>query len=309
MEKRFIFIFIGFFTITLLKGQVNQSKQGNNFPWIPFTWHGEFINNKRYDKLAIVLPFGASNGIREIKTIQLDTGCDNTFFDDVEYLNSNKLKKDELKNILLAKIDSSSIQSYFCIMDNKLKKQFHCDSLTTRKVNHRSIGTIGSDIFQNKILLIDYPNTRFCILDSIDDEYKKNFILTNMEIKYKLPLIPIIIKQETKWVIFDTGSSNFEIITSKTEWYNIINKSLPVDTCGPFNSWGTPTYLYGSSIINDCEIEGYKFQESKIWYSDYSRGENLLKALGVFGITGNALYLNNVVMLDYKNRYFGIMKN
>jgi len=306
MYKKIIILIIGFTVILSLNGQASKSIRDKNYPWFPFTWSGDFINGKWYDKLAIVLPYGPSGGFREINTIQLDTGCDGTFFVDKEYLDGNKLQKEDLKKILLVKIDASSIQSFFSEMNKTLLKQFSCDSLTARKVVQKQIGVIGSDLFENKILLIDYPNSRLCILDSIDSNYRQNFISVDMEINHKLPVISLKIGKKKHQLIFDTGSSNLDIHTSKIEWDSIVTISLPIDTFGPGNSWGTPIWSFGLPTKDVCEIAGNKFPKCKIWYSNNKRIEDLYKSLNVFGLTGNSLYLDRVIMIDYKNKSFGI---
>jgi hypothetical protein len=306
MYKKIIATTIGLIVMLSLNGQPSKAIRDNHYPWFPFTWQGDFINGKWHGKTSIVLPFGASGGISKIHTIQLDTGCNGTFFTDEGYLKDNNLQKEDLKKILLAKINTTSIQSFFSEMDKTLRKQFSCDSLTTRKVVHHQIGVIGSDLFENKILLIDYPNSKLCILDSIDSNYRQKFTAVDMEIKYNLPLIPLKVGKRKHQLLFDTGSSDFDIHTSKKEWDSIVPIALPIDTMGPLNSWGTPIWFFGLQSKDACEIAGNKFPKCEIWYSDNKRLEDVYKTLNVFGLTGNSLYLDRVLMIDYKNKYFGI---
>jgi hypothetical protein len=282
--------------------------QKRELPWFPFTWNGNFINGKWIDKLAIVLPFGASGGWREINVIQLDTGCDVTFFDNENYTDEHKISKEELKKMLLAKIDSFTIQSFFIDMDKKLCRQFSCDSITARNVDHRSVGVIGSDLFENKILIIDYPNTKMCIVDSIESEFLNQFYTIDLKILSKWPVIPFTIDGVEKWLMFDTGSSKFDIYSSKTNWDKFVDKTMPVDTFGPANSWGTPLTFYGLPIKVTCKIGKQDYSRCKFWYSDNDRPQKVCETVNLFGITGNSLFWDKTIIIDYKNKLFGMKK-
>lgn len=277
-------------------------------PWFPFTWNGIGMNNKYYGKAAMILPFGPSGGNREIYSIQLDTGCDGTFYTDQAYMDANHLKSEYLNNFMRNQMFASTIHTFFTDMDKKLRKQFNCDSLVSRRVNHKQIGVIGSDILKNKILIIDFPNTRMCIVDSVDSLYRKTFDMVEMKIIRSWPVIPVQINGDKKWMIFDTGSSNNDLLTTKSNWDLLGDKTMHVDTMGPANSWGTPISLYGLPLKNGCKIGNTNFKKCRIWYTNSDRIEKLIKGDNLFGITGNAMYLNKTVMLDYKNKRFGVIK-
>jgi hypothetical protein len=277
-------------------------------PWFSYTWTGSSMNNKYYGKNAMVLPLGASGGNREIYSIQIDTGCEGTFYTDQKYMDTNHLKSEYLNNFMRNQMFASTIHTFFTDMDKKLRKQFSCDSLVSRRVNHYQVGVMGSDILKNKILIIDFPNTRMCIVDSVASSYRKQFDMVEMKIFHSCPVIPVQINGDEKWMIFDTGSSNNDLITTKLNWELLGDKTMHVDTMGPSNSWGTPIYLYGHGLKNGCKIGTTSFNKCRIWYTNNDRIEKLIKENSLFGITGNAMYLNKTVMLDYKNKRFGITK-
>ena len=295
--------------ILCLLFQLSCFAQVQQLPWFPFNWSGNFLKNKYLAKGAMVLPLGATGGDREIFNIQIDTGCEGTFYYDQSYMDANHLKGNYLANFLRNKMIDSSIHTFFTDMDKTLKKQFTCDSLTIRKVNHKQIGVIGSDIFSNKILIIDYPNTRMCIVDSVNAVFQKQFDIIDMKVIHTWPVIPVQINGDKKWVIFDTGSSLMELTTTKANWDLLVDHQMPVDTLGPLNSWGTPVSMYSSRLKYGCKIGNTDYSQCRIWYSDNDRIENtILKPNNLFGVMGNALYWNTTVMIDYKNKRFGIKK-
>jgi hypothetical protein len=285
-----------------------SSTMAQQLPWFPFTWTGSSMNNKYYGKNAMVLPLGASGGNREIYSIQIDTGCEGTFYTDQKYMDTNHLKSEYLNNFMRNQMFASTIHTFFIDIDKKLRKQFICDSLVSRRVNHYQVGVMGSDVLKNKILIIDFPNTRMCIVDSVDSPYRMKFDMVEMKIIHSWPVIPVQINGDKKWMMFDTGSSNYELITTKSNWDLLVDKKMVVNTVGPANSWGTPVYMYGRPLKNGCKIGTTSFNKCQIWYTNPDRIEKLIKENNLFGITGNAMYLNKTVMLDYKNKRFGITK-
>jgi hypothetical protein len=76
------------------------------------------------------------------------------------------LKNVDLKlgNVVFQKIQVGLFKKY----GNSLTS----DSIKTPTVKH--IGTIAPDLFKNKILIIDYPHKKLCIVDKLPSKYLKS---------------------------------------------------------------------------------------------------------------------------------------
>jgi len=199
---------------------------GQKLQWIPFNWVGDSVSGKYFDKLAITIPVTLDNLPNKFR-MQLDLGATVT----VIYENSFKHYLDtysELKN----KIDTTlkfrmQSQTNYKFKNLGLKlgnvsfgnrnighfKNFG-DSISIDSINTKSekdIGTIAPDLFENKILIIDYPNKRICVTTELPEQFSKAQF-RDYKIKGGRIKIPITINGKDEDVMFDTGSSLFALI-------------------------------------------------------------------------------------------------
>jgi hypothetical protein len=87
------------------------------------------------------------------------------------------------------------------------------DSLSINASNDTlPIGTLGADGFQNKVLIIDYPNEKFAVCDSVPEAYQTEFINMEFGVNRKI-VIPMVLRGKSYRVTFDNGSSMFPLVT------------------------------------------------------------------------------------------------
>lgn len=161
-----------------------------------------------------------------------------------------------------------------------------------------SIGTIGIDIFKNKVLIIDYPNQQLCILEDVPKDFSAKMIDIELD-KNNRPLLPLKINNKTFKILFDTGASVFPLLVPE-ENINIFS-SNPIQDSLKVRSWGNFHYVKGRKISEKFILAGIEFK-NKMIYS--STGKGIDKNSD--GVTGNILFLDKIVILDLKNKKFGI---
>lgn len=165
------------------------------------------------------------------------------------------------------------------------------------------IGSIGVDLFQNKVLIIDYPHQLFCIVDSVPLSYKINMI----PIKFSnagMVLLPLKLNGKIYDCIFDNGSSIFPLIGSATRM-DEYSKATDDDTI-PASSWGTIHPMTGRKIAGLVEIGGQKFEGIEI-YADHRKSVQEAAATDPpYLVTGNALFWNKTIIIDFKRKSFGV---
>ena len=305
-------IFIILFTLCTF------SSFGQKLNWIPFNWEGDSVSGKYFDKLAMTIPITIENLPHKFN-MQLDLGAINTHF----YGNSIKPYVDNYK-ILSSKFDSSlsfriQSQTNYMFRDVLFKlgsvsfgarnignfKNFgdaiSKDSIITNSVKH--IGTIAPDLFLDKVLIIDYRNKRICVTDKVPKQYFKASFQ-----KYKIKdgriKIPMTINGKEEDLMFDTGSSIFSLITTKQNALkiseNIISDSLKI------SSWGEYYMVYGQKITANVKFGNTVLKPTLVYYDEQKGSDKFYKEENIWGITGNLYFLDKVVIIDYKNKLFGI---
>ncbi len=287
--------------------------------WIPFNWEGAEIEGKYFDKLFITIPVSLDN-LPNAFNMQFDLGAINTMI----YGNSFKhyLTKYPTFN---AKYDTSLIfraqsQTNYMFKDVALKlgkvsfgkrniglfkgfgDDISKDSINTKSSKH--IGTIAPDLFENKVLIIDYPNKRIAVSEKIPSQFAKasfqSFKINDGRIK-----IPLNINGKIENLMFDTGSSLFALITTKQNALNISNK-LTTDSL-KISSWGDYYMVYGKMVDKEIKFGTKTLKHQLVYFDEKNKSDNFYKDENIWGITGNAYFLKNVVILDYKNKRFGVL--
>ena len=125
------------------------------------------------------------------------------------------------------------------------------DSLCTSTIKH--IGTIAADLFEGKILIIDYKNQRLCGIESLPSDWEQRVEFVDIEYvkESNLVFLPLQIGDITYRVMFDTGSSIFPLLSSLSKIARISNPDRCVDSLTVL-SWGKPVDVYG--YIPDVKI-------------------------------------------------------
>jgi hypothetical protein len=194
-------------------------------------------------------------------------------------------------------------------------KNYFNDTIDWKNENEKIIiGTIGSDIIENKILMIDYPNTKLTLSEKLNDSISKKAKFTKFIFPNRKIFIPTEIEGLKSDVLFDTGSSVCDLMTSE-ENYNLLAKIGAKPYRNDGYTWGEKSYSY---TINSDAI--YKFDTFSIPCKtvsypgiEESWKRTALKfgmyRLKILGITGNKMFLNKTVIVDTKNLKFGIIEN
>jgi len=291
---------------------IDSSADKSAISWTKFEWTSDTLNGRYFEKLSMNIPCKVE-WISNTCTFQFDLGSDltgvyeNTFssFYNLKPELKNKIKR--LKSNLQfwnGKMYFDNFKIHFgnYIATNKIGYVFKKQGEELKTINLKDtihLGTIGADLFQNKILIIDYPNQKFAICENIPDSYKENLIDIELD-KVGRIILPMKIHNKSYRIMFDNGSSIFPIITQAK---NIDNYStLPdIDTIR-ISSWGQIHGVTGKIINDTFELAGQKFSNIKV-YANHS-GLGIDK--NTDGTTGNALFWDRTIIIDFKTKKFGV---
>lgn len=287
--------------------------------WIPFKWTGDSISGKYFDKSSIVIPVKIEN-IPANFNMQFDLGAVRTviygnpiqpYLDVYPHL---KNKIDTSKKFLIQgannpmftnmelKMGPTSFKGiaigYFKNYGGKINQ----DSILSNTEKH--IGTIGPDLFQNKILIIDYLQKRIAICEELPKQYK-SATFQPFKSDDGRPKIPLLINGRTEYVMFDTGSSIFTLQTTKKDALQTASPKI-VDSLSVF-SWGKKLMFYGVKINKPIKFGGKILEGSVVYYDEQETFQDFYKFAKIWGLTGNIFFLKNTVIIDYKNKIFGVL--
>jgi hypothetical protein len=289
-----------------------------NVQWIPFNWTGETISGKYFEKSSMVIPVKIDH-IPARFNMQFDLGAVRTviYGNSIQpYLDAYselKNKIDTSKTFLIqgenhpmfSNIDLKAGSTIFSAADIGYYKNFgsKISEESMRSDTEKHIGTIGPDLFQNKILIIDYQNNRIGICEELPKEYK-SATFQSFKSNDGRPKIPLSIGGTTRYVMFDTGSSLFTLTATKKDALDIADPKI-VDSL-KVSSWGKMLTYYGVKTKKPIMFGNKILNGSTVYYDEQETFKGFYDFAEIWGLTGNTFFLKNTVIIDYKNKIFGV---
>ena len=295
-----------------------RSKNDKEISWIKFEWFGDSMGKKYYEKAGMHVP-AKINGLPYDVTFQFDLGDHHTeiyenSLNDIYAVNptiKNKVKRlrslfqfwNNNKSYKDINIEAGDyiFKSPNCYVRRNFGDRLNKELILLNRPLH--IGSIGVDLFQNKVLIIDYPAKRFCIADAVLDGYNVNMVPIKLN-PAGMVLLPMKLNGKTYDCQFDNGSSIFPLIASSTRITDF-SKEADNDTI-PTRSWGVIHNMTGRKIAGPVEIAGQKFNDVEI-YADHRKASQE-KALNdpSYLVAGNALFWDKTIIIDFKRKLFGV---
>lgn len=287
--------------------------------WIPFKWTGNTISGRYFDKYAIVIPVKIEN-IPAKFNMQFDLGAVTTLIygNSIQpYLDAYtdlKSKIDTSKKFLIQGANNPMFSNMSLHMGaasfegidvgyfKNFGRKISPDSILSATEKH--IGTIGPDLFQNKILIIDYLQKRIAVCEELPKQYKAA-TFKPFKSNDGRPRIPLVINNKTEDVMFDTGSSLFTLLTIKKDALQVASPEI-VDSL-MVTSWGKKITNYGVKANKPIKFGNKVLNGSVVYYDEQETFGEFYKLEKIWGLTGNTFFLNNTVIIDYKNKLFGVL--
>ncbi|MCI0751309.1 MAG: hypothetical protein L0Y35_05690, partial [Flammeovirgaceae bacterium] len=127
-------------------------------------------------------------------------------------------------------------------------------------------------------------------LRALNDTLRNKAQLTSFKWKERRILLPTTINGEKTSLYFDTGTSAFELLTSKSIFERLIRHGAPIENYR-VNSWGNTLQAFSALTDHRAEFVNVSIPLKKVTYIEgTSLVQNLLMRIsGMGGMTGNKL--------------------
>lgn len=282
--------------------------------WAEFTWAGDRMGSRYFEKTAMLIP-AKVDGLPYDFVFQFDLGATATL------LNGSTLagivakhpefnRTNTHRNHIFKFWESTTVfedlsltfggikaTTRFCyVMPNYGEKAPLNGLNADAPIN---LGSLGADLFQHTILVIDYPNRRFAVCDTLPAELHTTFTKMALDEGGRV-LLPLRLANKSYRVMFDTGASIFSLLTSADK-INTFSTAAPTDTV-PVRSWGITHNVVGRPVTEAFDLAGQRFSDVPV-YADFRPSE---KDADYDAITGNALFWNKTVIIDFEKKEFGV---
>jgi hypothetical protein len=315
--KKIILGFIVLFVLSSLGGYVyfdikfsppkNYLTVSKNNDTIPITW----IKNEISPIAAMVLPVKI-DGIATTFYMQFDTGSSSTIF----YKNAiESIHKKFPTKLSITDITPNSVKLHFSIgkiavTSNTFSIINHGDNINWNDPkSFKIIGTLGNDFLEKKIAILNFKEN-YCFFGTSFQNKKIKNSLISFDYKKRKILIPAKINDENYNLLYDSGTSAFELITSKKIWSELSKKNQEIKI-EKANSWGNVLKTYTTASDKNIKFENIIINLNEVTYIEGTTfvQNTLMKLSGMGGMIGNKIFKDKVLILDCKNQKMGIFEN
>lgn len=291
----------------------NNSKDKISLSWAKFEWTNDTLSGRYFERTAMFIPCKI-DGLTNNFTFQFDLGAnstgvyENTFS---SFYNQNPELEHRVKFPLNSRLqfwwswktlENMNLHFGDYTATNKTAYVYKNHGQKIENLNQNDtihLGTIGTDLFKDKVLIIDYPNKQFAICENIPNNYQSNLIDIEITPKGKI-VLPMTIQGKKYRIMFDNGSSLFPIITLAKN-ISTYSTTADIDTI-KISSWGKMHDVTGKIIKDTFELGGQKFSNVKVYANHTGLGIDE----STDGMTGNALFWDRTIIIDFKNKKFGV---
>lgn len=291
--KKKIFL-LPLFLIQILSAQTQK---------INFKWEKDSLNGKLIEKIAMSVPFQIEN--KEYR-FQFDLGANMTLIYDKCFETTQFIKNRKIDN----NSDAAGHKVFYVENQNIKVGKFQKNNYNLFGLLNfdqgEVCGVVGADIFKDKILTIDFPKKQIIVSNRISKKDEKTTNFVDIQVINNKPVIPIKIDDKLYHFQYDSGASIFPIFTYKQNFEKLINSSKTKDSMN-IKNFNNPLIVKSIETSKPIFIEKNKFNIEDFWYSD-----NDLFGLQndkIDGIMGNVFFLNKKIIIDFKNKKFGIIKS
>jgi hypothetical protein len=280
---------------------------------LPLTWKGDSLHGRWELHAALLVPITLPGCPRSFY-LQFDTGSPYTLF------YRNKLAAiyqqypattylQNLKDMLTGL--SFQLGNMPVKADSIPVAQFDSTGIDWKNKNNLEIiGTVGTDLIENKTVLIDYPGLRLQIADSLPANLKRQLVLTDFMFMMRRVLLPVTLLGKKTILYFDSGSSAFTLLTNQATCRQLAIDSTAKPVQYPVSSWNKTMMANTIATRDSIMVAGHSIPlQEATWIEGVSAAQvNQMMKMGMGGMTGNKLFLHYTLVLDTRNKRFGLIK-
>jgi hypothetical protein len=284
----------------------SPAAQGEERQWLPFRWFGATVGGKQIERLALHLP-ATLTGLPGEHQLQLDTGASHTV------LHGGALQDLDPAFVPGARSMAVSGTMAGVAVTNEPVGVIPDFRATLGDGSPMPIiGSLGLSFFAERILVLDYPRTRFLVLPkhaSLPDDLAARMEFVPATLRNGKLYLPVTLNGHVRGdIFFDTGASAFALTTSPESWRALTgrrgtersNRRLTV------SSWDTNVTLVGASMQGDLTVGTATLRRPLVWHTLDERF-SFSAWPDTDGFIGNELFAERFAMvLDLPNRRLGI---
>lgn len=286
------------------------SLQGKDYQ-LNFIWQGDSINHTWEPHAALLLPVKLAGCDRQFY-MQLDLGSPGSLFyrSQLQQIHSKYPRTSRVTDTASVLFDLQFKVGNMPIVAKEMRViDYKSRTLNwQKKKGINIIGTIGTDFIENRVIVIDYPAQKLSNATTLPAGLASKVQLTDFMFVARAVLLPAVIMRKKTLLYFDTGSSAYALLTDKKT-----TELLATPGAQPIRhntrSWDRTLTANSFASTDSIQVAFKKLPIRLVTYIEGSSQiqiEQMMK-MGMGGMTGNKLFMQSILVLDTKNKKFGIV--
>ena len=272
---------------------------------VPLTWQADSTNAYAALLIPVQLP-----GCDHNFFMQLDTGAPYSVFYKSKLMAISERCKvpmhEEAERLEKFTFNLAGLQ----VQAHTIKMMKHgSDEINWEDGAINIIGTAGTDILENKIVVIDYRKQFILLADTLP-LYLQNtpIAFDKLNFEGRRIMLPASINGNKTTLMFDTGSSAFALLTSKGQWSELRTPEGDVRSF-PVTSWSNTLTAYQANSMAKVKFADTAITLGTVTYIEgMSSFQRLLMSLsGMGGMVGNKLFIEHTIILDLESDRFAVL--
>lgn len=280
---------------------------------VPFVWQVDTLNSKLNPNAAILLPVTIP-GCSKTFYMQFDLGAPYSMF----YGGKLKAIAQRTSGVKIHGNDGKAVLNEvsfkvgsMAIYAEEIKVLAYGNGTINwaDTASIEIIGTLGADLLDRKVLVLNYPQALMQFSDEVPTEVAAKANFTILRFDERRVVIPAVINQKETQVLFDSGSSAFELLTDKATWQKLA-KDKAAEQVAEVNSWGNTLTVHSIASDKSMSFGEIALPLRNVHYIEGTSfiQRTLIQFSGMAGMIGNKLFLEKVIVLDTRRLRFGILE-
>ncbi|MBC6698741.1 hypothetical protein [Hymenobacter sp. BT190] len=170
------------------------------------------------------------------------------------------------------------------------------------------IGTLGTDVLDGRVLVLDYARNQFTLSTKVPDSLARRAEFGPLAFTNRRVLLDAGLQGKPQQLLFDSGSSANALITSEDIWSQLATPGAPTRTTAS-NSWGKKLLVHTAPTAAQIRFGTI---EAPLRTVTYIEGMGLMQSTlmrfsGMAGMLGNQPFEGRTLILDVKGRRYGVV--
>jgi len=308
------FIGIRMFNNSLFKERPNELVYTSEIKPIHFDWGSDSIGGHFEAQAAMLIPI-KMKGLTQRLFMQFDTGSPYSFIYEND-LNSLRAIGLDIKEVV--KDETRYVEDLdFLLGGNQMKA-----SMIKILVNYGntfdkndtiskfSIGTIGSDFIDNRIIEMDFKNQELRLYNERPQWMQNSPKFTSFDFTGRRVMLPVTLAGKAYEFLYDSGASAFGLITTKNRFDNYTKESTK-EVNYDANGWGNSIPMRSKMSDLPFAIGNTKLNLKRVTYVDmYTGVQRLITPFTrIGGWLGNLPLNQSRLILDTKTEEFAVIND